>query len=252
MNKPPPGAPAVIIRNAQLSYAQKLIFENLNYTIPAQQITCLLGPSGVGKSTLLHMIADIVDYNEVDIKATISTDTGISLKDNIAYMGQTDLLMPWLTVLNNGLLGYRVRGEITAELKQRAINLLNQVGLGEELNKLPSQLSGGMRQRVALVRTLMENKPIILMDEPFSALDAITRLDLQNLAATLLKDKTVLLVTHDPLEALRLGQNIVIMSGSPAQLHEIICPQSGIPRAANDENVLHLQGEILTQLEIAN
>jgi putative hydroxymethylpyrimidine transport system ATP-binding protein len=128
-------------------------------------------------------------------------------------MDQRDLLLPWLNVLDNVCLGARLRGE-TAD-HQRALSLLQRVGLRDEAQALPAALSGGMRQRAALARTLMEDRAIVLMDEPFSAVDALTRLRLQDLAAELLGARTILLVTHDPMEALRLGHRILIIwSGS--------------------------------------
>lgn len=244
-------SPALLIRDASLRFDHKIIFENLNCTIAANTFTCILGPSGVGKSSLLQLLADIIDIENATLTADISTSCGIPLKNNSAYMAQTDLLLPWLSVLDNALLGYRLRGKVNPKQKQQAINLLKQVGLQDELTQRPDKLSGGMRQRVALVRTLLEDKPIILMDEPFSALDAITRLQLQDLAANLLHGKTVLLVTHDPLEALRLGHEIYVMAGVPATLGKAICPEGAIPRATNNEHILTLQGELLVKLAAA-
>ncbi|MCV5261820.1 ATP-binding cassette domain-containing protein, partial [Escherichia coli] len=100
--------------------------------------------------------------------------------------------------------------------KQRALTLLSQVGLADYPDAKPAQLSGGMRQRVALARTLMQDKPLVLMDEPFSALDAVTRHKLQTLAAELLKDKTVVLITHDPQESVRLAHHLYVLQGTPA------------------------------------
>ena len=135
-------------------------------------------------------------------------------------MAQQDLLLPWLGALDNVLLGYRLRGVSRAELKrlrERGRELLDRVGLGGREGDLPATLSGGMRQRVALARTLMEDRPVVLMDEPFSALDAITRFRLQDLAAEMLAGRTVLLVTHSPSEAVRLGHRLYVLSGQPAR-----------------------------------
>lgn len=251
MQQPSHESPAIIIHDACLSFDTKTIFQNLNCTLAAKTFTCILGPSGVGKSSLLNLLANIVNLDHATLCANIQTSNNIPLKNNIAYMAQTDLLLPWLSVLDNVLLGARLRHEVDSDKKQAAHVLLQKVGLENEIHLRPDQLSGGMRQRVALVRTLLEDKPIILMDEPFSSLDAITRLQLQDLAAELLHEKTVLLITHDPLEALRLGHEIYVMSGMPATLGKSICPPGDIPRATNNDTILRLQGELLTLLESA-
>ena len=121
--------------------------------------------------------------------------------------------------------------------------------MGDYADALPAQLSGGMRQRVALLRTLMEERPVILMDEPFSALDALTRLKLQDLAAELVKGATVLMVTHDPLEALRLGHRVYVMAGKPAQIGEALVPPGIPPRKPGDLEIVALQAELINRLE---
>ena len=163
-------------------------------------------------------------------------------------MAQKDLLLPWLTVLDNVLLGARLRGTLKSEQRQRALDLLASVGLGEYCQALPASLSGGMRQRTALLRTLMEERPVILMDEPFSALDALTRLRLQNLAARMVRGATVLLVTHDPWEALRLGHRIFIMKERPAQLSKVFLPPGTPPRNPDREVISSLYAQLLDQL----
>lgn len=245
----PTSPPNIFIKNAYLRYADQILFDGLTCTLPAGKITCLLGSSGVGKSSLLRLIAGLNSTDKLtQQQIDITTDDDQSLTQRIAYMAQTDLLLPWLTVLQNVLLGMRLRGKEKPIHIEQARNLLKQVGLSKAENKLPNQLSGGMRQRVALARTLMENRTIVLMDEPFSALDTVTRLRLQELAADLLINRTVLLITHDPLEALRLGQQILIMSGTPAKLDSSLQLSGTPPRALTDEHVLHLQGEIMERL----
>ncbi len=163
-------------------------------------------------------------------------------------MAQTDLLLPWLNVLDNVLLGSRLRGERPD--RQRALELLARVGLADAALARPETLSGGMRQRAALARTLMEDRPVVLMDEPFSGLDALTRLRLQALAAELLAGRTVLLITHDPLEALRLGDQVLVMNGRPATLH-ILPDLPGIPpRDPGDPAVQAAYRAILRRLEV--
>lgn len=129
-------------------------------------------------------------------------------------MAQSDLLLPWLSVFENVVLGGRLRGsQPDADV---ANDLLDRVGLADYRNTKPAALSGGMRQRTALARTLMEDRPVALLDEPFSALDANTRADMQELSAQMLQDKTVLIVTHDPAEAVRLGHQIVVLTPTGA------------------------------------
>ena len=165
-------------------------------------------------------------------------------------MAQNDLLLPWLSVLDNVLLGFRLRGQkgVLAEERSKALSLLAQVGLAERAADLPDRLSGGMRQRAALARTLMEDRPVVLMDEPFAALDAITRYRLQALAAKLLAGRTIFLVTHDPLEALRLCDQVFVLAGPPTELHGPLEPTGTAPRPLDDPNLLAQQGEILALL----
>jgi putative hydroxymethylpyrimidine transport system ATP-binding protein len=160
------------------------------------------------------------------------------------------MLFPWLDVIGNVTLGVRLRGgdPATPDAIARARALLTEVGLAGQERARPDTLSGGMRQRVALARTLMEERPVLMMDEPFSALDAITRVRLQTLAARLLKDRTVLLVTHDPMEAIRLGHRIHVLAGTPARLGEALVPPGETPRRVDDPDVLRLQGDLLRRL----
>lgn len=242
--------PALFINQASLRYAGEILFSDLQFKLPAGEITCLLGPSGIGKSSLLRLIAGLtVQESLTQQTAKIIASDNKPLTNRISYMAQRDLLLPWQTVLNNVVLGYRLRTEknIASRLKQ-ARALLIEMGLADAMTKYPAQLSGGMRQRVALARTLMEEHPIVLMDEPFSALDTITRWRLQDLAAKLLAQRTVLLVTHDPLEAVRLGQQILVMTGKPAQLdHSLVVPGNP-PRAITDPLVLEAQARLMQKL----
>lgn len=242
----PAPAPEVRVHAARLEWRGDALFDALDMTMPAGLWTCLLGPSGVGKSTLLRLIAGLAPAH-ADTRVTCAD--GRPLDGRTAYMGQTDLLLPWLTVVDNVLLGARLRGERPDRDRARA--LLAAVGLSDAAHKRPAELSGGMRQRAALARTLMEDRPVILMDEPFSALDAVSRLRLQNLAAEALHGRTVLLVTHDPLEALRLGHRVHVLSGRPARLDAPLEPPGPPPRRAEAPEVLTLQAELLARLQAA-
>jgi len=232
----------VIVRQASLSYAGAPLFQGLDFTLHGGDCTCLLGPSGVGKSSLLRLIAGLLRPE----RGAVACSDGRPLAGRLAWMGQADNLLPWLTVIANLELGARLRGERAD--RGRAEALLARVGLSGQRDQLPATLSGGQRQRAALARTLMEERPVVLMDEPFSALDAITRTRLQALAAQLLEGRTVLLVTHDPLEALRLGHRIQIMAGQPARIEPPIRPAGAPPRDLHDPALLVRQGELLARL----
>lgn len=212
------------------------IFSQLDLTLTRQSWTCLLGASGVGKSTVLRLFAGLAEG--------VSFTGEIADPGRVAMMAQQDLLLPWMDVLDNVLVGARLRGERLD--KTRARERLAQVGLADHADKLPSALSGGQRQRVALARTLMEDREVVLLDEPFSALDALTRAQMQELTAEVLRDRTVLLVTHDPNEAARLGQTIFIMT--PTGIIDIAAPTSPIPRNINAPDVLRAQADLFNLL----
>jgi putative hydroxymethylpyrimidine transport system ATP-binding protein len=225
-----------------LVYEGAPLFDGLDCTLAAGRWTCLLGPSGVGKSSLLRLIAGLA----AGATGTVESSDGAPLAGRVALMGQQDLLLPWLSALDNTLLGFRLRAAPAP--RAEALALLDRLGLGAATHLRPAALSGGMRQRVALARTLMEDRAVVLMDEPFSGLDAITRLRLQTLAAAELRGRTVLLVTHDPLEALRLGHRVFVMTGRPARLSTPLEPGGEPPRDPTDPELLRRQGELLDRL----
>ncbi len=229
-------APPLLVRDARIAYGDRLVAEKLTLEFPAGRTTCLLGRSGVGKSSLLRWLAGLLP--------------GTSRLQPVAYMAQSDLLLPWLNVLDNVLLGYRLRGDRTAlrAAEPRARSLLAEVGLADRLDDLPGRLSGGMRQRAALARTLCEDRAVVLMDEPFAHLDAVTRLELQDLAARLLAGRTAVLVTHDPLEALRVGHQIRVLSGTPFVAGAVTEPSGTVPRDPADPALLDLHARLVAAL----
>ena len=241
-----PAPPGLLITGLTLRYDGSTVFENLALEIAGGAFVVLLGTSGVGKSSLLKIVAGLA----TPAAGAVAASDGMPLAGRVAYMAQQDLLYPWLDVIGNVMLGSRLRRE--RQDRDRAMQLLDRVGLAGRARALPAALSGGMRQRVAIARTLYEDRPIVLMDEPFSSLDNFTRARVQDLAAELLQDRTVLLITHDPLEACRLGHHLVVLAGQPARLGPPISIGGRTPRAPDDEALLHVQGRLmraLTELE---
>lgn len=234
------------LRDFSLRFDGEPLFEQLNTHFAAAQWHSILGRSGVGKSSLIKAIAGLLQGYEKS--GDILADDGQQLGARIAWMAQDDLLLPWLTVTQNILLGPRLRKALDKPTQQRTQVLLEQVGLAGMGERMPNQLSGGQRQRVALARTLLEDKPIVLIDEPFSALDVSTRLQIQDLFVELLKGKTVILITHDPMEALRLSQEIWLMQGAPVQLTPVLSLNSPTPRPLDDAQLIRWQGELLRRL----
>ncbi len=234
-------APSIRFSGACHIGGQRL-FAPLELEIGAGEWTCLLGPSGVGKTTVLRLIAGLA--TGATLEGEIIASDGAPLEGRIAYMAQSDLLLPWLDVMGNVTLGSRLRGAKSE--KDRAQRLIERVGLADHAHKRPAQLSGGMRQRAALARTLMEDRSVVLLDEAFSALDSRRRAEMQELAAELLTGRTVLLVTHDPGEAARLGHRIAVMT--EAGLSHIEPPAAPPVRPVDDQDTLVQQGALLRLL----
>lgn len=238
----------ITITNGSLRYhssprsnTNNAVIENLNLTIAANKWTCLVGKSGCGKSTLIKFLAGLLNES-TQWQGQLTISDNQPLTGRVAYMAQQDLLLPWLTVLDNVCISSNFgHHDSIPNLKQRAMTLLEQVGLADKHQLLPQQLSGGMRQRVALARTLLQDQPIVLMDEPFSALDAVTRYRLQDLFVNLLKHKTVVLITHDPQEAIRLSDQLYILQGEPAFATALSLPTSLPPRRFDAESASHQQ-----------
>ncbi|VEA66647.1 Aliphatic sulfonates import ATP-binding protein SsuB [Serratia plymuthica] len=234
--------PGIQVRDLSLRFGRQVIFDRLSFDIAGGSVVALLGASGAGKTSLLKIIAGLMQPTAGEVTGS----DGLPIAGRIAYMGQKDLLYPWLTVAENISLGARLRGEKTD--REWAGHLLERVGLSGYAKALPSALSGGMRQRAAIARTLYERQPIVLMDEPFSALDAITRAMIQTLAAELLAQHTVLLITHDPMEACRLSHRLLVLSRYPAGIDDTHVISGLPPRAPDDPHLLKSQGELLQQL----
>lgn len=212
--------------------------------VGAGRWTCLLGPSGVGKSTIGRLVAGLPGPARLDRGRQ---PTGETPKGGVALMAQQDQLLPWASALQNVTIGARLRG--TRPDATRARDLLDRVGLADLHDRRPAALSGGQRQRVALARTLMEDCPVVVLDEPFSALDAGTRAAMQDLAARLLAGRTVLLITHDPLEAARLGHAAYLLTGK-GSCCPLPLPDAPPPRNLHDPDVLAAQAAIFDALAV--
>jgi NitT/TauT family transport system ATP-binding protein len=192
--------------------------KDISISVAPGEFVAVIGPSGCGKSTLLSLISGLVAPTEGAVLIDGKPVTGPNRK--VGYMLQQDYLFEWRTILENALLGAEIQGLPMAKARERAAQLLTRYGLGQFLNHLPRQLSGGMRQRVALARTLCTQPDIVLLDEPFSALDSQTRLALADEITEILRReaKTVILITHDIGEAVSMAERVIVLSRRPGQV----------------------------------
>lgn len=233
------------LSDASLRFGDQRIYERINLHLPTGSFSALLGGSGVGKTSLLRQIASLPISHTAQFDGTVCGGA----PDDIAWMAQQDLLLPWLTVFENVTVGCKLRHQhLSDDEQQRAASILQRVGLADKADALPQQLSGGQRQRVALARTFFEDRSVVLMDEPFSAVDAITRRQLQDLACELLRGKTVLLITHDPMEAIRMANYVLVMHGQPATLTTVQTLNTATPRDVESLELMQLHNRLLTQL----
>lgn len=204
--------PAVVLENLGKRFGDGApVLEDVNAVIRQGEFVALLGASGCGKSTLLNIISglDVPTSGALEVPA-----------DGAAFMFQDSALFPWLSARGNIELALKLRGVGRVESKQRATELLELVNLGQAAAKRPHELSGGMRQRVALARALAQERPLLLMDEPFAALDAITRDLLHNELERIWREtgRTIIFVTHNVREAVRLGQRVLLLSSKPGRV----------------------------------
>jgi ABC-type nitrate/sulfonate/bicarbonate transport system ATPase subunit len=210
--------PVLTLSNTEKTFGVLSAVAPTSFSVEQGSFVSLVGPSGCGKSTLFNMIAGLEAPSAGSVElhgADISGRTG-----HVGYMLQKDLLAPWRTVLGNITMGAHLTRGVTREDEERGASLAQQYGLGEFLGHYPAALSGGMRQRVALMRTLMTDHELLLLDEPFGALDAQTRFDMQRwlLEVWQSTQRTVLFVTHDVDEAIFLSDRILVMSERPGHI----------------------------------
>lgn len=242
------------LRGLTIRSDERVIVGDLSLALPGTGITALIGPSGCGKSSVLRWLAGILPPGLVaDGEARVAGEAARFPHPDIGYQPQSDALFPWLTIAQNAALGLTVRGLPAAEARAQVLPLFAPFGLEGTQGMFPAQLSGGMRQRAAFLRTIVQGTRILLLDEPFSALDAVTRLRMQEwlvgrLAAS---GRSVLLVTHDLTEATGLADRILVMAAGPGRIiADIPVP---LPRAQRSEAALgplrdHLKSLLLEEI----
>ncbi len=208
------------------------VLAGMDLAVAEHEVVGLVGPSGCGKSTLLELVAGLTEPAQGDVRVGDEI-SGSGRLNRCAYMPQGDVLLPWLSALDNACLAPRNRGEARWRARARAMPMLRRFDLGEFADAMPDELSGGMRQRVAFCRTLLADKQVLLLDEPFASLDAITRAEMQAWLASALGEapRTTLLVTHDVEEALYLCDRVIVLSERPARGVAELRPKA--PRAGD-------------------
>ncbi len=242
------------VLNLSYTFSQKKkqlpVLNEINFTVETGQLVALLGPSGCGKSTLFNIISGLLtpQTGEIYLNGTlISGNTGM-----FGYMQQKDLLLEWRTVLKNLLIGPEIQKEPLSEAVSEANEFIEQLGLQGFANSYPNQLSGGMRQRVALIRTLLFKKDILLLDEPFGALDAMTRTVMQTILLDIWQKskQTILLITHDIEEALILADKIYVLTARPASIKAEIDVPISRPRDISVRDLIDLKSSLYDKLKI--
>ncbi len=238
-----PTAPAISIEGLDKRFGATgpLVLDNVSLRIDPGEFVCLLGASGCGKSTLLNIIAGL----ESPTAGSVTVTSG-----NAAVMFQESALFPWLSARQNVEMALRLRGVPRGVRRGQALELLDVVNLADAAEKRPHELSGGMRQRVALARSLAQDRPVLLMDEPFAALDAITRDLLHEELEQVWRrtGRTIVFVTHNVREAARLGQRVLLMSSRPGRIANEWRIEDNGPRRIESPEVASLAIEITDQL----
>ena len=234
--------PAISVRGLTHRYGGLEVIADLDFDIPPSSVVAILGPTGSGKSTLLKILAGLMPPAQGVVRVLDGSPAATSRQ--CSYMPQGDALLPWRRAIDNALLGVSIDERPTSGSRRRAGDLFARFGLQGFERSWPRELSGGMRQRVALIRTLLADRPVLLLDEPFGALDPATRTDLRawmsdHLAAS---GKTALIVTHDVDEALVMADDILVMSSRPGSIVEHIHQDRG---AMSSETVHVVKRQLL-------
>jgi ABC-type nitrate/sulfonate/bicarbonate transport system ATPase subunit len=239
----------VALRGVRRSFRELTALEGLELDLRPREVLAVVGPSGCGKSTLLELVAGLQQPDAGSVVAAGAGDPA-GRRAACAYMPQRDLLLPWRDALGNAALALECQGVPRGEARSRAEPLFERFGLAEFKRSRPAELSGGMRQRVAFLRTLLPGRPVLLLDEPFGALDAITRAAMQQwLAGALAQEpRTTLLVTHDVEEAVFLADRVAVMSARPGRIVATLDVELSRPRRLTDARVVELRRTALEAL----
>lgn len=202
-------------KNYQTIEGEIKAIDNISFALDKEEVLCIVGSSGCGKSTLLNILAGLDSSYSGQIK--------FNNEAKIGYMLQEDALFPWLNILDNACLGLDIEKKKTKENIEFVKELLIKYGLGDFLEKYPHELSGGMRQRVALIRTLALKPDILMLDEPFSALDYVSRLSVSDDVLKIIKSekKSVIMITHDLAEAISIADRVIVLSKRPARIKSV-------------------------------
>jgi ABC-type nitrate/sulfonate/bicarbonate transport system ATPase subunit len=205
-------------RTFEANGTRVVAFRDVSFQVDRGEFVTIVGPSGCGKTTLLNVIAGLLEPSRGSVQ--LEHDATGKRTDHIGYMFQKDLLLPWRTIRANVAFGLELQGVRKRDARRRADQMLERFGLGEFADRYPSQLSGGMRQRAALMRTLLCGRPILLLDEPFGALDALTRSIMQEWLLQIWSQtsSTVIFITHDVEEAIFLSDRVLVMTARPGTL----------------------------------
>ncbi|GAA3231415.1 ABC transporter ATP-binding protein [Pseudonocardia petroleophila] len=242
------GEVKLVVDDVHLAFGALDVLDGVSFDVAPGEFVSLIGPSGCGKSTLFDVIAGL--HRPDAGRVVVDGEDATGRVDPFAYMPQQDLLFPWRTVLDNTALGLEVAGVPRREARRRAGELFGPFGLAGFEQARPAELSGGMRQRAALLRTVVQDRAVLLLDEPFGALDSLTRADLQ----TWLDDVragfgwTVLLITHDIREAVRLSDRVVVLGPRPTRVRREVAVDLPRPRAVTSPAFVGLEAELLAAL----
>lgn len=217
-----------------------LAIKNLIFDVYNEEFVTILGPSGSGKSTVLSIISGLLPITDGEFNLNVSSKNDTQ-KQNVGYMFQRDYLFDWRTIEQNVFLGLEIKKSLNDKTKNYAIELLKKYGLGDFLKSYPNELSGGMKQKVALIRTLAVNPEILLLDEPFSALDFQTRINLADEVRKIIKNehKTAVLVSHDISEAISISDRIIVFSKRPSVVKKIFKIDFGNKKLTSHEKRNH-------------